>query len=185
MGKHLSKIFASTPAASLQLNELISASFLLHELCSCVSLTMILCDDVQKKRKHDAVPNGGDADAACVKRRQPADPPSTPAPISDGTHRPPSLLDLPVGVMVEIAKCISIAGVDEEKPREGSNTLIALCIVVGPFAARFIRDEYLRNNLFFLGVLYEDAILFADYIEAGKVKEGRRGLKTTQGRLLE
>ena len=37
----------------------------------------------------------------------------------------------------------------------------------------------------FLGVLYEDAVGFANDIEAGKVEEGRRGLKNAQLSLLE
>ena len=113
-----------------------------------------------RKRGHDAVSD--ETDTSVRRLTKQLKPP--PAPPS-AEPRPPCFLDLPAGIVANIARFIDIGEVDEEgiSVRNGE-ILLYLCLVFGRQTARVIRREYLSNNLLYLDYIFAEVEHHADRV---------------------
>ncbi len=119
-----------------------------------------------RKRGHDAVFDETVASAPRLTKQ--LKPP--PAPLS-AEPRPLCLLDLPAGIVANIAQFIGIADCDKKGRfgRPNREILMYLCLVFGRRTARVIRREYLSNNLLYLDYL----AISSEYFDSRKISHER------------
>ena len=91
-----------------------------------------------RKRQHDEVVQFSSSSSRPNKRPQLKSPPKTDA----GPLRPPSLLDLPAGVVANVGKFMDTRACPAD--------LMAVCVVFGSDVAKVVRKTYLENNLVYL-----------------------------------
>ena len=108
-----------------------------------------------RKRGHDAVSDETDTSARLTRTKQLKPPPAPPS----AEPRPLCFLDLPAGIVANIAQFIDIDEADDEgNSVRAGDILMYLCLVFGRQTARVIRREYLSNNLSYLGFLYSEIL---------------------------
>ena len=132
-----------------------------------------------RKRGHDAVSDETDASARRLtkQRKPPPAPPNT-------EPRPLCLLDMPAGVVANIAQFVDIREIDHEgsSVRNGE-VLMYLCLVFGRQTAQVVRREYLSNNLSYLDYLARETMYYSEqYVRMEKISR-MKGVSNLNGAL--
>ena len=134
-----------------------------------------------RKRGHGAVSDGTDASVSRL-TKQLKPPPAPPS----AEPRPPGFLDLPSGIVANIAQFIYIGAEDDEGRLVGDGKILMyLCLVFGRQTARVIRREYLSNNLLYLDYLYFEAKSYSEDIVSMKKERRVKFITTLNGALKQ